>query len=74
VLKAAEQVLGGRPNLVIGSPGGAKVNTLAEMEENGRRARQAERREAALRHPAVLDAMEIFEESEASVDVQVDLE
>jgi DNA polymerase III gamma/tau subunit len=74
VLKAAEQVLGGRPNLVIGSPGGAKVSSLAELEENGRLARKAERREAALRHPAVMDAMEIFEESEASVDVQVDLE
>jgi hypothetical protein len=59
---------------VIGSPGAAKINTLAEMEENGRQARKAERREAALSHPAVKDAMEIFEESEASVDVQVDLE
>jgi len=74
VLNAAERVLGARPKLVIGSPGGAKVTTLAEQEENGRQARRAQRREAALTHPAVMDAMEIFEESEASVDVQVDLE
>ena len=74
ILKAAEQVLGARPNLVIGSPGGAKISTLAELEENGRQARRAQRREAALSHPAVLDAMEIFDESEASVDVHVDLE
>jgi hypothetical protein len=74
LLRAAEQVLGARPELLIGSAGGAKVSTLAEIEEDGRRQRSAAKREAALRHPAVVDAMEIFEESEASVDVQVDLE
>lgn len=74
LLKAAEQILGARPELLIGTPGDAKVSTLAEIEENGRKQRSAAKREAALRHPAVVDAMEIFEESEASVDVQVDLE
>jgi hypothetical protein len=74
LLRAAEQVLGARPNLLIGSPGGAKISTLAEIEEDGKRQRSAAKREAALTHPAVLDAMEVFEESAASVDVQVDLE
>jgi hypothetical protein len=74
LLRAAQQVLGARPNLVIGSPGNAKVSTLAEIEEETRRSRTAAKREAALQHPAVKDAMEIFEESEASIDVQVDLE
>ena len=74
LLKAAAQVLGAVPELLIGSPGDARVSTLAEIEEDGRRQRSAAKREAALSHPAVLDAMEIFEESEASVDVQVDLE
>jgi hypothetical protein len=74
LLKAAEQVLGARPELLIGSPGDAKVSTLAEIEIEGRRQRSAAKREAALNHPAVIDAMEIFEESAASVDVQVDLE
>ncbi|MET0385805.1 MAG: hypothetical protein ABW321_07595, partial [Polyangiales bacterium] len=74
ILKAAELVLGARPNLLIGAPGNAKISTLAEIEENGRQKHKAARREAALTHPRVLDAMEIFEESEASVDVQVDLE
>jgi hypothetical protein len=74
LLKAAEVVLGARPNLVIGGAGNAKISTLAEIEETNRRSRTAAKREAALRHPAVMDAMEIFEESEASVDVQVDLE
>jgi DNA polymerase-3 subunit gamma/tau len=76
LLKAAEQVLGARPNLLIGSPspGDTKISTLAEIEEDGRRQRSAAKREAALSHPAVIDAMEIFEESAASVDVQTDLE
>jgi hypothetical protein len=74
LLRAAEQVLGARPNLLIGAPGNAKVHTLAEIEDNAKRQRSAAKREAALSHPAVVDAMEIFEESEASVDVQVDLE
>jgi DNA polymerase-3 subunit gamma/tau len=74
VLRAAAQVLGARPELVIGSPGDVKISTLAQIEEDGKRQRSAAKREAALRHPAVVDAMEIFEESEASVDVQVDLE
>ena len=74
LLKAAEVVLGARPNLLIGAPGQVKVSTLAEIEETGRRTRSAAKREAALSHPAVVDAMEIFDESAASVDVQVDLE
>ncbi|HET8937510.1 MAG TPA: hypothetical protein VFN67_28905, partial [Polyangiales bacterium] len=74
LLRAAEHVLGARPNLQIGSPGDAKVSTLAEIEEDGRRQRSTAKREAALNHPAVIDAMEIFEESAASVDVQTDLE
>jgi hypothetical protein len=74
LLRAAEHVLGARPELLIGSPGNTKVSTLAEIEEDSRRQRSAAKREAALRHPAVVDAMEVFEESEASVDVQVDLE
>ena len=76
LLRAAAQVLGARPNLLIGTPtpSDAKVSTLAEIEEDGRRQRSAAKREAALSHPAVMDAMEIFGESEASVDVQVDIE
>jgi DNA polymerase III subunit gamma/tau len=74
LLRAAEHVLGARPNLLIGAAGGAKVSTLAETEEALRKSRTAARREAALSHPSVVDAMEVFEESEGSVDVQVDLE
>jgi hypothetical protein len=74
LLKAAEVVLGVRPNLLIGAPGSTKISTLAEIEENGKRERTAAKREAALTHPRVVDAMEIFEESAGSVDVQVDIE
>jgi DNA polymerase-3 subunit gamma/tau len=74
ILRAAEQVLGARPNFSISVPGATKVTTLAETEETARRTRTAARREVALRHPSVIDAMEVFEESEGSVDVHVDLE
>jgi hypothetical protein len=74
ILRAAEQVLGARPTLTIGAPGDAKISTLAQTEDAARRTRSAAKREAALSHPRVLDAMEVFEESEGSVDVQVDLE
>jgi len=74
VLKAAARELGNRPELKIGSPGGAKVSTLAQLDESGRQARKAERRKVALTHPRVVDALEIFEESESSVDVHVDME
>jgi hypothetical protein len=74
ILRAAEQVLGARPALTIAAAGDARVGTLAEAEESARRTRTAARREAALSHPRVVDAMEVFEESEGSVDVQVDME
>jgi hypothetical protein len=74
LLRAAEAVLGVTPELHIGSPGDAKLSTLAELEEKGRRVRKAARVEAALKHPSVVSAMEVFEESEGSVDVQVDME
>jgi DNA polymerase-3 subunit gamma/tau len=74
ILRAAEQVLGARPTFSISVPGATKVTTLAETEETARRTRKAARREVALRHPSVIDAMEVFEESEGSVDVHVDLE
>jgi hypothetical protein len=74
ILRAAQHVLGTRPTLTIGAVGDAKVATLAQTEENARRTHTAARREVALNHPSVVDAMEVFEESEGSVDVQVDLE
>jgi hypothetical protein len=74
ILRAAQHVLGTRPTLTIGAVGDAKVATLAQTEENVRRTHTAARREVALSHPSVVDAMEVFEESEGSVDVQVDLE
>jgi DNA polymerase III subunit gamma/tau len=79
ILKAAEQVLGARPELVFarsddaGTAGGAP-GTLAAAAASHRKARQDGRREAALKHPRVQEAMEVFEESEQSVDVQVDME
>jgi DNA polymerase-3 subunit gamma/tau len=75
ILRAAEQVLGGRPELQFGrSDDAAADRTLAAAAASNRKARQDGRREAALNHPRVQEAMEVFEESEQSVDIQVDME
>jgi hypothetical protein len=80
ILRAAEQVLGARPDLQFarsedtGAAGGGAPGTLAAAAASHRKARQDGRREAALKHPRVQEAMEVFEESEQSVDVQVDME
>jgi DNA polymerase-3 subunit gamma/tau len=75
LLRVAEQVLGARPTLTIGAPPThAKISSIAQIEEDGRRVRSAAKREAALSHPNVVTAMEIFGESEGSVDVTVELE
>ena len=57
----AEAALAGEPE-EIGAAGGVAVD------------REAIGGEGSEAGPAVLDAMEIFEESEASIDVQTDLE
>jgi hypothetical protein len=80
ILRAAEQVLGARPDLQFarsddtGPAGGGAPGTLAAAAASHRKARQDGRREAALKHPRVQEALEVFEESEQSVDVQVDME
>ena len=80
ILRCAEQVLGARPELAVtsatasGTQGRAKIATLAGVEQEGRKQRHAERRQAALSHPRVRDAIEVFGESESNVDVQVDTE
>jgi hypothetical protein len=79
ILKAAEQVFGARPELQFArsddsATTGAAPGTLAAAAASHRKARQDGRREAALKHPRVQEAMEVFEESEQSVDVQVDME
>lgn len=75
ILRAAEQVLGARPELQFGrSDDTTADHTLAAAAASNRKARQAGRREAALNHPRVQEAMEVFEESEQSVEIQVDME
>ena len=79
ILRAAEQVFGSRPELQFGrsdpaASDGAGDLTLAAAAASNKKARQDGRREAALKHPRVQEAMEVFEESEQSVDIQVDME
>jgi hypothetical protein len=81
ILRAAEQVFGSRPELQFGrsdatpaASNGTGDLTLAAAAASNRKARQDGRREAALKHPRVQEAMEVFDESEQSVDIQVDME
>jgi hypothetical protein len=75
ILRAAEQVLGARPELQFArSEEKLAGGTLAAAAASHKKARQDGRREAALNHPRVQEAMEVFEESEQSVDIQVDME
>ncbi len=73
ILKTAEQVLGARPELHVANAGSTKMTTLAEVELEQEKTRKAERREVALSHPRVREALEVFGESENNVEVQVDM-
>jgi hypothetical protein len=75
ILRAAEQVFGARPELqIVRSDDKALGQTLAAAEATHKKARQDGRREAALRHPRVQEALEVFGESEQSVEIHVDME
>ncbi len=74
ILKMAEVVLGARPELLFGAvpPGDGRIATLSELDEAARKTRKAEQRAAALAHPSVRDALEVFEETESSVQVETE--
>jgi DNA polymerase III subunit gamma/tau len=74
ILKTAELVLGARPELSFSgvAAGDTKIATIAELEEGEKQARTAEKVAAALKHPRVRDAMEVFGETEDGLKVQVD--
>lgn len=72
ILRAAELALGARPELSIVRSSERSAPTLAAAEEESRRVRVEGRREAALRHPRVQEALEVFGESEQSVDIYVE--
>ncbi len=74
ILRAAEQVFGAKPELVFVRSDEKSDTTLAAAEASQRKARQAGRREAALRHPRVQEAIEVFGETEQSVEIYVDTE
>jgi hypothetical protein len=70
-LKVAELVLGARPQLVIGGAGDSKLRAVAELEQEAKSTRRAEKEHAARSHPRVQDAIEVFGASDK--DVQVEL-
>lgn len=72
ILEAAERVLGRKPSLQIdfGSPEPG-VATVAELEKQQKDAQHQQRIHAALNHPAVLSAIEVFPEAREHVDVRI---
>jgi DNA polymerase-3 subunit gamma/tau len=69
---AAERVLGQRPAVEVGFGLSSKRPTVAAQEAARRQEHRAEAIEAALSHPRVKDAMDVFPEAEGNVDVQVE--
>jgi hypothetical protein len=69
---AAERVLGKRPEVDVGSGSDSARATVAEVESTKRSERHAEIVKAALNHPRVKDAIEVFPEAEGQLDVQVE--
>ena len=74
IVEAAQRVLGQRPELTITFGEEAQGPTVAAAEAALRNERREQTVEAALSHPRVREAMEVFPESEGNVDVHVEME
>ena len=70
--EAAERVLGQRPRIEVGFGLESKRPTVAAQEATKRKERRDEVTQAALNHPRVKDALDVFPEAEGQVDVQVE--
>jgi hypothetical protein len=71
---AAERVLGVRPeiDLRFDSAADSRERTLAAVEGQRREARKAARRREVLRHPSILDVLEVFPEAKGIEEVHVE--
>jgi len=71
---AAHSVLGATPQieLKLDKAPGTKTRTLADVEKGRRDAEGEQRRRAALGHPAVLDALDVFPDARGSEEVRFD--
>jgi hypothetical protein len=70
--EAGERVLGRKPAIEIGFGADSARATVAEIESAKRSEQRAEVVKAALNHPRVKDAIEVFPEAEGQLDVQVE--
>ncbi|NOY93071.1 MAG: DNA polymerase III subunit gamma/tau [Deltaproteobacteria bacterium] len=73
LVNLAERMLGGRPEIEVRLEAGAKhaKTTVAAVTEHRRVAESESRRRAALSHPKVLEALEVFPEAAGSLDVRL---
>jgi hypothetical protein len=69
--EAAARVLGQRPRIEIAYGLTSGRATVAAQHAAQKKERRDELREAALNHPRVKEAMDVFPEAEGQVDVQV---
>jgi hypothetical protein len=69
---AAARVLGQRPQIEIGFGLSSNRPTVAAQEAARRQERRAEVTQAALSHPRVKDALDVFPEAEGHVNVEVE--
>jgi DNA polymerase-3 subunit gamma/tau len=72
IAEAAARRLGGRPTIEIRFDAQVQGRTVAAIEATRREAERGAKKRAALSHPAVLDAMEIFPDSRGKIDVRVE--
>ena len=69
---AAERVLGARPSVEIGFGVESTRPTVASHAAEQRKQRHAQVTEAALSHPRVQEALDVFPEADGQVEVQVE--
>jgi len=72
LLRVAERLLGGRPTLEVRLEADAQAGrTVAAVTEHRKAAESESRRRAALTHPKVLEALEVFPEASGNLDVKL---
>jgi len=74
IADAAASVVGGRPDVQVSYTAASPGKTIAEVKDRRREDLKEERRRAAMSHPRVIDAMQLFPEGAANVKVNVDVE
>lgn len=73
ILDAAETIFNARPPYEVRDDvDGDEKRTVASVEATRREHRDREKKKAALEHPRVLEAMDVFPEARGNVDVRIE--